>query len=475
MAIPATSTHLPSRPGRGPLLVSAAAFSLGGAAVYLAVLPALLQTSLVYGIGFAAAGIAQVVLAAALLLTGPTRRRLVAALAVSLVVLAVWGLAHTTGLPGPNPWLPLDTAIGITDYLCAALEALAALLLAVAVARWPRAPRVRRPVLVVLASIPSLLLAALLSFGGVAFATDGFTTVTRAGGPLPASPVPGGRTTVTYCTQHGTDLAMDLYQPPTAAARPAPVALYVHGGGFVLGDRKTSGLGASLGRGQAGALFEPLRAALNQRGFVVASIDYLLAPLGRWPAQVEDAKCAVRFLRAHASTLGIDPGRIGAWGSSAGGNLVSLLGLAGPQAGFDHGPYADQSSSVQAVVDMFGVGTSPTSATWTRSCAWPSGSPWAARPPTAAPPARSATSAPSRGPGAHATTRRSCCCTAPTTARGTPRCWSGGCRRPGSRSGWCWSRVPRTLWTPRRSGRPPPSSPIWSPTSSSRRSRNSGT
>jgi acetyl esterase/lipase len=356
MAIPATSTHLPSRPGRGPLLVSAAAFSLGGAAVHLAVLPALLQTSLVYGIGFAAAGIAQVVLAAALLLTGPTRRRLVAALAVSLVVLAVWGLAHTTGLPGPNPWLPLDTAIGITDYLCAALEALAALLLAVAVARWPRAPRVRRPVLVVLASIPSLLLAALLSFGGVAFATDGFTTVTRAGGPLPASPVPGDRTTVTYCTQHGTDLAMDLYQPPAGAARPAPVALYVHGGGFVLGDRRPNGLGASLGRGQAGALFEPLRAALNQRGFVVASIDYRLAPLGRWPAAVEDAKCAVRFLRAHAGALGIDPGRIGAWGSSAGGNLVALLGLAGPQVGFDHGPYADRSSSVQAVVDMFGVG-----------------------------------------------------------------------------------------------------------------------
>jgi acetyl esterase/lipase len=87
---------------------------------------------------------------------------------------------------------------------------------------------------------------------------------------------------------------------------------------------------------------------------VVASIDYRLPPLSPWPAQIQDAKCAVRFLRAHASALGVDPARIGAWGSSGGGTLASLLGLAGPQAGFDHGPYADQPSRVQAVVDMFG-------------------------------------------------------------------------------------------------------------------------
>ena len=161
-------------------------------------------------------------------------------------------------------------------------------------------------------------------------------------------------TTVTYCTQHGTSLAMDLYEPPAEAARPAPVALYVHGGGFVFGDRKLRGLGARLAN-HAGALVPQLRAALNRRGFVIASIDYRLLPLSPWPAQIEDAKCAVRFLRAHAVALGIDPRRIGAWGSSAGGALVSLLGVVGSQAGFDHGPYAAQSSTVQAVVDMFGA------------------------------------------------------------------------------------------------------------------------
>jgi acetyl esterase/lipase len=104
----------------------------------------------------------------------------------------------------------------------------------------------------------------------------------------------------------------------------------------------------------AGALFTPLQQQLNARGFVVASIDYRLPPGTPWPAQIEDAKCAVRFLRAHAADLDIDPGRIGVWGSSGGGHLASLLGLTGPEAGFDRGQYLEQSSAVQAVVDMFG-------------------------------------------------------------------------------------------------------------------------
>jgi acetyl esterase/lipase len=339
------------RRGRGPLVIGAAGASLGGALTYLVVIAAQLQASLVWGLLFAVAGVAQVGLAVAIL-AAPSRRRLFAAAAVSLAVLAVWVLARTVGLPGPDPWLPLDTIVGFTDVLCATLEALATLLLGIAAVRWPRGPRVHRPVLVVVASVPPLLLAALLAAGGVTLATDGFTTFTRAGGPLPARPS-AGTTTVTYCTQHGTALAMDLYQPPAGAARPAPVALYVHGGGFALGDRRLRGLGARLAN-HAGALLPQLRAVLNERGFVVASIDYRLPPASPWPAALQDAECAVRFLRAHADALGIDPAQIGAWGSSSGGALVSLLGLAGPRAGFDHGQDADQSSRVQAVVDMFG-------------------------------------------------------------------------------------------------------------------------
>ncbi|MEC3982858.1 alpha/beta hydrolase, partial [Amycolatopsis sp. H20-H5] len=98
----------------------------------------------------------------------------------------------------------------------------------------------------------------------------------------------------------------------------------------------------------------PLQRALNARGYVVASLDYRLAPAAPWPAQLTDAKCAVRFLRAHAAALRIDPARIGVWGSSAGGQLAALLGTAGPAAGFDVGQYLEQPSAVRAVVDMFG-------------------------------------------------------------------------------------------------------------------------
>jgi acetyl esterase/lipase len=66
----------------------------------------------------------------------------------------------------------------------------------------------------------------------------------------------------------------------------------------------------------------------------VASIDIRQVPLHPWPAPIEDAKCTVRFLRAHAGELGIDPNHIGAYGTSAGANLASLLGTAGPSAGF---------------------------------------------------------------------------------------------------------------------------------------------
>jgi acetyl esterase/lipase len=346
---PAAATPPDGRRGRGPLLLGGAGFSLGGAAVYLAVLPALLQASVAYGLVFAAAGVAQVGLAIGLLVA-PTRRGLAAAAAVSLVVVALWVLARTVGLPDPNPWLTLDTTVGFTDVLCAALEVLAALLLGIALLRWPRGPRVRRPFLVGLAGVPPLLLAAVLTAAGVAFATDGFTTVAGEGGPLPDRLPPGATATVTYCTQHGTKLAMDLYAPPAKAVRPAPAVLYVHGGGFALGDRKAGGLGGGLANA-TGALLPQLRAVLNRRGFLVASIDYRLPPSSPWPAQLQDAGCAVRFLRSHAGALGIDPGRIGAWGSSAGGTLVALLGL----AGVDGGQPTGQASAVQAVVDMFGA------------------------------------------------------------------------------------------------------------------------
>jgi acetyl esterase/lipase len=152
---------------------------------------------------------------------------------------------------------------------------------------------------------------------------------------------------VTYCHEGGQALTMSLFAP-SDTGQPAPVVLQVHGGGWQQGQRWVS-------------LSQSTTATdLVQAGFVVASIDYSLAPAHPWPAQIIDAKCAVRYLRANAATLGLNPGRIAAMGTSAGGQLVSLLGTTGdPGTGsdstqWDVGPYPNVSSSVSAVVDEFG-------------------------------------------------------------------------------------------------------------------------
>lgn len=162
-----------------------------------------------------------------------------------------------------------------------------------------------------------------------------------AGTAPAASPVTHS-TSLKYCTPGGTPLTMTVFPPKAATGRAAPVAMFIHGGGWTAGDADLPGQPT------------PVEAALVDRGFFVASINYRLAPKYRWPAQIEDAKCAVRFLRANAGTLRIDGSRIGVWGASAGGQLVSLLGLAGPAAGWDVGQYLDQSSAVEAVVDEWG-------------------------------------------------------------------------------------------------------------------------
>lgn len=146
---------------------------------------------------------------------------------------------------------------------------------------------------------------------------------------------------VTYCTADGVALKMDIYYP-TNAQGSVPAAMYVHGGGWTSGDKRSG----------AGAVDIP---ELTARGYLVVAINYRLAPRYKFPAQIEDVKCAVRFLRANAERYGINPDKIGAWGGSAGGHLVSLLGVTDASAGFEgSGGYPEQSSRVQAVVDMFG-------------------------------------------------------------------------------------------------------------------------
>ncbi|MEO6739257.1 MAG: alpha/beta hydrolase fold domain-containing protein [Chthoniobacteraceae bacterium] len=131
---------------------------------------------------------------------------------------------------------------------------------------------------------------------------------------------------------------LDLYLPEKSGA-PMPLLIWIHGGGWAAGNKDQC---------------PPLRGGYLDRGFAVASIGYRLSGHATFPAQIEDCKAAIRWLRAHANEYNLDPKRFGVWGSSAGGHLVALVGTSGDVKDFDVGANLDQSSRVQAVCDYYG-------------------------------------------------------------------------------------------------------------------------
>jgi acetyl esterase/lipase len=134
-------------------------------------------------------------------------------------------------------------------------------------------------------------------------------------------------------------LLLDLHLPPSGPER--PVILFIHGGGWMSGDRTRGGPAFEDG------FFERLVLA----GFAVAAVDYRLSGEAIFPAQLNDVKAAVRWLRRHASEYGLDGRRIVAWGESAGAHLAALLGLTGDIA---DGEGTEESSAVTAVIDWYG-------------------------------------------------------------------------------------------------------------------------
>jgi acetyl esterase/lipase len=131
---------------------------------------------------------------------------------------------------------------------------------------------------------------------------------------------------------------LDLYLPEKAEA-PLPLLIWIHGGGWQNGSKEGC---------------PPLRQGFVARGYAVASLNYRLSGDAIFPAQIEDCKAAIRWLRAHAKDYNLDPERFGVWGSSAGGHLVALLGTSGDVKEFDVGANRDASSRVQAVCDYYG-------------------------------------------------------------------------------------------------------------------------
>lgn len=139
---------------------------------------------------------------------------------------------------------------------------------------------------------------------------------------------------IAYVSYGAERQTLDLYLPPGAG--PFPLVIWIHGGAWKAGSK-------------ANPL--PLRLLAGER-YAIASLNYRLSHQAKFPAQIEDCKAAVRWLRANAAKHSLDPTRFAAWGASAGGHLAALLGTAGDK--FDLGEHIEQSSRVQAVVDYFG-------------------------------------------------------------------------------------------------------------------------
>lgn len=145
----------------------------------------------------------------------------------------------------------------------------------------------------------------------------------------------GAERNISYVDGGGRHQQLDICYATKGKDR--PLIVWIHGGGWKSGSKE-----------QNPALF------LVREGYAVASINYRLTDRAPWPAQIEDCKAAIRYLRAHASRYRIDPDRIGVWGGSAGGHLAAMLGTTSDTSEFETRSYLSESSSVQAVCDWFG-------------------------------------------------------------------------------------------------------------------------
>ena len=144
---------------------------------------------------------------------------------------------------------------------------------------------------------------------------------------------------VEYGKAGGVSLQLDLYAPKERT-KPLPAVVFIHGGAWRSGSRQ---------------MYHYYCVKFAEHGYVAATISYRLYRVAPFPAAVEDAKCAVRWMRANAEKLGVDPNRIGVAGGSAGGHLSMMVAYAPDTPELEgSGGHADTSSRVQAVVNIYG-------------------------------------------------------------------------------------------------------------------------
>ncbi len=137
-------------------------------------------------------------------------------------------------------------------------------------------------------------------------------------------------------------LLLDIYIPETPIATPMPAVIWIFGGSFKYGNKSSDPMMRSI-------------KTLARHGFFAVSINHRLSGVAPFPAAVEDSKCAVRWLRAHAEKYNVDPNRIGVLGSSSGAYMAMMLGCTDETAGLEgNGGWAEFSSRAQAVVSYYG-------------------------------------------------------------------------------------------------------------------------
>lgn len=157
------------------------------------------------------------------------------------------------------------------------------------------------------------------------------------------------RRDVQYVSGGGKSQSLDLFLPARKAGAALPLVIFIHGGRWSEGDKSMLSTETSAG-------LEALNDLLLRNGYAVASINYRLAGEAKFPANIHDVKASVRYLRANADSLGLDPKRFAVIGESAGGHLALLLGMsAGDSALEGTEGTSGVSSEVQAVVSYYGI------------------------------------------------------------------------------------------------------------------------
>lgn len=186
---------------------------------------------------------------------------------------------------------------------------------------------------------------------GTSGGTSTTSGATGAGGTTSTSATVVSRIGVPYVPGAGKSQQLDLFTPgeSVGAQGPRPLLVFVHGGGWWTGDKEVAAAGG-------GQLVSPLTDLLLSKGYAVASVNYRLSGEAAYPANIHDVNAAIRYLRANAEDLGLDPERFALGGESAGAHLSLLAGVTAGEPAYD-GTLGTTGvdTKVRAVVSYYGL------------------------------------------------------------------------------------------------------------------------